>query len=180
MRRAKSDGIDAELLLRTLLAWLRGEPRVCSMAPVPDEADEDARRAVRERAELVAERVSLVKLALARSWRRSGPATTTRSCESRRRRLDELRTASDQPLPKHARAKIIRLLTRLELVLAQIAELDELRDAVLEDQAPDAAGQMIQQLAGCAASGCRARPYWSEKRSSGASRTARRSVPTRA
>ena len=26
MRRAKSDGIDAELLLRTLLAWLRGEP----------------------------------------------------------------------------------------------------------------------------------------------------------
>ena len=34
MRRAKSDGIDAELLLRTLLAWLRGEPRVCSMVPI--------------------------------------------------------------------------------------------------------------------------------------------------
>jgi transposase len=49
MRRAKSDGIDSELLLRTLLAWLRGEPRVCSMVPVPDEADEDARRCVRER-----------------------------------------------------------------------------------------------------------------------------------
>ena len=39
-RRAKSDGIDAELLLRTLLAWLRGEPRVCSMVPIPTEADE--------------------------------------------------------------------------------------------------------------------------------------------
>ena len=49
MRRAKSDGIDAELLLRTLLAWLRGEPRVCSMVPIPDQTDEDARRAVRER-----------------------------------------------------------------------------------------------------------------------------------
>ena len=59
-RRAKSDGIDAELLLRTLLAWLRGEPRVCSMVPIPAEADEDARRRVRERAELVAERVGLV------------------------------------------------------------------------------------------------------------------------
>jgi hypothetical protein len=34
--------VDAELLLRTLLAWLRGEPRVCSMVPIPDEADEDA------------------------------------------------------------------------------------------------------------------------------------------
>ncbi len=31
MRRAKSDRIDADMLLRTLLAWLRGEPRVCSM-----------------------------------------------------------------------------------------------------------------------------------------------------
>src|SRR6201997_120089 len=60
MRRAKSDGIDAELLLRTLLAWLRGEPRVCSMVPIPDEADEDARRCVRERSELVSERVGLV------------------------------------------------------------------------------------------------------------------------
>jgi transposase len=43
-RRAKSDTIDAELLLRTLLAWLRGEPRVCSMVPVPDEDQENARR----------------------------------------------------------------------------------------------------------------------------------------
>jgi len=59
-RRAKSDGIDSELLLRTLLAWLRGEPRVCSMVPVPDEADEDARRCVRERTELISERVGLI------------------------------------------------------------------------------------------------------------------------
>jgi transposase len=59
LRRAKSDGIDAELLLRTLLAWLRGEPRVCSMAPIPDEADEDARRSVRERTELLSDRVGL-------------------------------------------------------------------------------------------------------------------------
>ena len=147
MRRAKSDGIDAELLLRTLLAWLRGEPRVCSMAPVPDEADEDARRAVRERAELIAERVSLVNRVGA-ILATLGAGDYNPLLQTRRRRLDELRTASDQPLPAHARAKIIRLLTRLELVLAQIAELDELRDAVLEDRAPDAAGQMIQQLAG--------------------------------
>ena len=52
LRRAKSDGIDVELLLRTLLAWLRGEPRVCSMVPIPDPVDEDARRFVRERQEL--------------------------------------------------------------------------------------------------------------------------------
>ena len=28
--------------------WLRGEPRVCSMVPIPDETDEDERRRVRE------------------------------------------------------------------------------------------------------------------------------------
>ena len=34
LRRAKSDGIDAEQPLRTLLAWLRGKPRVCLMVPI--------------------------------------------------------------------------------------------------------------------------------------------------
>src|ERR1700751_4423664 len=43
-RRAKTDIIDVEMSLRTLMAWLRGEPRVCSMVPVPSEADEEARR----------------------------------------------------------------------------------------------------------------------------------------
>jgi transposase len=30
-RRAKTDAIDGEALLRTLMAFERGEPRVCSM-----------------------------------------------------------------------------------------------------------------------------------------------------
>jgi transposase len=33
-RRAKTDAIDGETLLRTLLAWKRGEPRVCEMVGV--------------------------------------------------------------------------------------------------------------------------------------------------
>jgi transposase len=59
-RRAKTDMIDVEMLLRTLLAWLRGEPRVCSMVPIPSEADEEARRAHREREDLTGSRRSLV------------------------------------------------------------------------------------------------------------------------
>jgi len=40
-RRAKTDAIDGETLLRTLLAWKRGEPRVCAMVvpPTPEEED---------------------------------------------------------------------------------------------------------------------------------------------
>jgi transposase len=60
MRRVKSDSTDADMLLRTLLAWLRGEPRVCSMVPIPDEATEDARRPMREREELIRMRVATV------------------------------------------------------------------------------------------------------------------------
>src|ERR1039457_4626788 len=38
-RRAKTDKIDGETLVRTLLAYKRGEPRVCSMvkAPTPEQ-----------------------------------------------------------------------------------------------------------------------------------------------
>src|SRR5271170_3555566 len=122
MRRAKSDGIDAELLLRTLLAWLRGEPRVCSMVPVPAEEEEDARRPSREREELIRERVSLTN--------RIGAVLTTLGVKGfqplrrdRRARLEALRTPFDQPLPGHAKAKIIRSIDRLELVLSQIAAL---------------------------------------------------------
>lgn len=145
MRRAKSDGIDAELLLRTLLAWLRGEPRVCSMVPIPDEADEDARRRVRERAELVSERVRLAN--------RIGAVLATLGVDdynpllqSRRRRLVDLRTGLGEPIPPNARAKIERLLSRLELVLTQIAELERDRDAVATATAPNETGKMIQQL----------------------------------
>ena len=42
----------------------RGEPRVCSMVPVPDEADEDSRRCIRERTETTLERGSAVSSAL--------------------------------------------------------------------------------------------------------------------
>lgn len=145
MRRAKSDGIDAELLLRTLLARLRGEPRVCSMVPIPDEADEDARRCVCERTELVSERVALAN--------RIGAVLATLGIDgynpllqSRRRRLADLRTGLGEPIPPNALAKIERLLSRLELVLAQIADLERDRDAVGESAAPSEAGKMIQQL----------------------------------
>src|SRR3712207_9080256 len=45
-------------LLRTLLAWERGEPRVCAMVvpPSPDE-EEDERRLSRERETLIQERI---------------------------------------------------------------------------------------------------------------------------
>src|SRR5918993_3139766 len=56
-RRAKTDRIDGEALVRTLLASKRGEPRVCAMVKAPTPQEEDRRRISRERATLTAERV---------------------------------------------------------------------------------------------------------------------------
>jgi transposase len=56
-RRAKIDRIDGETLVRTLMAFKRGEPRVCSMARAPTPQEEDRRRVCRERRILVGERV---------------------------------------------------------------------------------------------------------------------------
>lgn len=59
-RRAKTDKIDGETLVRTLLAYKRAEPQVCSMVKAPSPEEEDRRRICRERSTLVAERVEHV------------------------------------------------------------------------------------------------------------------------
>ena len=59
-RRPKTDRLDAELLKRAFLGWLRGEPNHCSMAAVPTLEQEDAKRPNREREVLVGERTRIV------------------------------------------------------------------------------------------------------------------------
>lgn len=146
-RRAKSDAIDVELLLRTVLAWLRGEPRVCSMVPIPEERDEDARRPVRERDDLIAERIALTN--------RIGAILLTVGVEGynplrrdRRTRLEELRTPLGEAVPPQARAQIERQLERLELVMTQIATLERERDAAIQAENQGPAEAMIALLAG--------------------------------
>src|SRR6201997_3531539 len=59
-RRAKTDRLDGETLLRTLLAYKRGEVRVCAMVVAPSPEEEDRRRLCRERRSLIAERIEHV------------------------------------------------------------------------------------------------------------------------
>ena len=57
-RRVKTDRIDGERMLRTLMAYLRGEPRVVRIVRAPSAEQEDARRASRERDRLVKEQTA--------------------------------------------------------------------------------------------------------------------------
>src|SRR6476659_460624 len=56
-RRVKTDKVDVGRLLRSLLAYLRGEPKVWSVVRVPSVTEEDDRRLHRERDRLINERV---------------------------------------------------------------------------------------------------------------------------
>ena len=55
-RRVKTDRIDAQALLRTLMAHRRGESRVWSVVQPPTPEDEDRKRPHRERQNLLKER----------------------------------------------------------------------------------------------------------------------------
>ncbi len=139
-RRAKTDRIDAEGLLRTLMAFARGERQVCAMVRPPTPEAEDARRLTREREALLAERIrhtNRIKGLLATQ----GVFGFEPTWQARRVRLEDLRTSQGTVLPPRLKAEVLRQIERLELVLRQIAEVEAARDAVLaaERQAAAAA-----------------------------------------
>ena len=131
-RRAKTDRIDGETLLRALLAHKRGEPRVCSMVRAPTPEDEDRRRICRERKVLIMERVQHVNRikGLLFSQGASGYGRPLR--RDRRARLDALQTGDGRRLPQHLKAQVCRELDRLELLLEQIKAVEAERDALLD------------------------------------------------
>ena len=113
--------------------------------PIPSEADEEARRAYREREDLTGERRSIVN--------KIGGILATLGVKgfkalrrNRRQQLTSLRQPDGDPVPQMARARIERLLDRLELVLKLIEQIEAVRDAVLKNMRADKAEQMIRSL----------------------------------
>src|SRR6202140_1039774 len=129
-RRAKTDKIDVEALLRALLAFKRGEPRVCAMVVAPSPEQEDRRRLCRERQTLIAERIIHVNrikgLLFAQGIFDYAPLR-----RDRRKRLEGLRTGDRRPLPVHLKTQISRELDRLELLLDQIRKVEAEQEALL-------------------------------------------------
>jgi transposase len=145
-RRAKTDRLDAELLKRACLGWLRGERDHCRMAAVPTLEAEDARRPSRERESLVGERTRIVnrmKATLARLGIRGFKPASRQAPEL----LEALGTPEGVPLPPNTRAELRRDMARLRFVLDQIEEIEATRLHRLDQAPQERSHAMIRLLA---------------------------------
>ena len=147
-RRAKTDRIDGELLLRTLMSHCRGEPRVVRIVQVPTPEQEDARRMTRERDRLIKEQT-------AHTNRIKGLLRLQGMAAGNPRRRDWLtwlkaqRDRNGDPLGPHLVAELAREHARLTLVGEQLRELSQAtEDAPLSAAAAEMARRsaVLQRL----------------------------------
>ena len=139
-RRAKTDRIDGELLLRTLMAHLRGEPRVVRIVRIPSVEQEDARRASRERDQLVKEQTAHTNRIKA-LLRLLGMAVGNPRRGDWLGWLEQQRDRQQHPMPPHLLAEVKREHARLMLVREQLAALE----AVQAAQAPAVPAPMAER-----------------------------------
>jgi transposase len=146
-RRVKTDRIDLDMLLRTLLAWLRGEPRVCSMVRIPSVTEEDMRRPERERERLVSERIALENR-IENLLCLHGIVGFKPRLKKATERLDELRCYDGGELPPDAMDELKRIMLRHHVLSDQLKEIETARAQVATAAEPDRTVQQIQMLAG--------------------------------
>jgi transposase len=144
-RRAKTDRLDTEMLMRALLGWLRGEPGHCRMVAIPTVGQEDGRRPGREREGLIAERTRVtntIKAELA-LWGIQGFKPGLKKAAEH---LEVLRTVEGEPLPPNALARLHRLLKRRALISDQIKAI-ELAAAQAVERDPTGPNALVLLLA---------------------------------
>ncbi len=126
-RRVKTDRIDVESILHTLIAWCRGERHVCSMVVIPSVAEEDLRRSHRERDRLVRERTAHINRIKGLLF---GQGIRGINVKARYKTLvpAKLVTGDGRPLPERLGREITREIERLAQLQAQIVEIEHERD----------------------------------------------------
>jgi transposase len=121
-RRSKTDRIDGEKMLGTLMAYCRGEPRVVRIVRVPSAEQEDARRDTREDERLTKEQgahINRIKSLL----RLHGMAVGNPRRRDWLSWLAQQRDWQGQGVPPRLLAEIEREHARLMLVGEQLAQL---------------------------------------------------------
>jgi len=127
-KKAKTDRLDLGKLLRTLIRWHEGEPKVWSVVQVPSAKDEDDRQLHRELQSLKKEQTRHVN-------RIKGLLVSQGVKLAMRKNFVEMlkrcRLWDGSPLPEHLVGRLEREYQRLEIVRQQILQLEaERREAL--------------------------------------------------
>jgi transposase len=145
-RRAKTDRIDLERMMRALLDLLRGEPQACRVVHVPSVEDEDRKRRSRARERLLKERTAhtnRIKGLLHGQGIRDAFPLKPGFVKS----LESVRTGDGRLLPSGLKQEIVYEHERLSLVNKQLALLEASSKAERRTAAPGSAEARIVQLA---------------------------------
>ena len=145
-RRAKTDRVDAEMLLRVFLGWLRGERGHCSMVAVPTIEAEDARRPGREREALVGERTRIINRMKA-DMARLGVHGFKPHLRSAPKKLSVVQTPEGMAIPPNTKAELARDMARLAMLREQIAAIEKARLERIENAPDKGPHAMIRLLA---------------------------------
>ncbi len=144
-RRAKTDRLDIGLLKRSLLGWLRGEKKHCSMAAIPTLEEEDAKRPNREHEHLVGRRTSVINRMKA-AFVRLGIRGFNPKLRKAPERLETLRTPEGCPIPPKTLAELQREMAQLRFINEQIKRIEKARLEQLEQAPQQSSNAMVLQL----------------------------------
>jgi transposase len=138
-RRAKTDRLDAQGLLRVLAATFTGDHDACRVVNVPTVKEEDAKRPHREREHLVQERIRIEnRIAALLATQGIPKRPSLRSWEAD---LEAMRSGDGQPIPPCLKAELNRLRRRLSMTLELIREVEAEREQALKT--PKDAGDLM-------------------------------------
>ena len=143
-RRAKSDGLDVEGLLKLLCRHTMGERKVWSVVRVPPVQIEDARQVHRELAVLTEERTRIrnrIRGLLAVH------GVAVQRWSKVREELATIRLWDGSELGTQLRRRLERELERMEVVQRQIGEIEQQMKTELKERAADSGIAMMQRLA---------------------------------
>jgi transposase len=144
-RRAKTDRLDIGLLKRSLLGWLRGEKKHCSMAAIPTLEEEDAKRPTREREQLVGKRTGIVNRMKA-TFVRLGIRGFNPKLRKAPEQLMALRTPEGCPIPSNTLAELRREMAHLRFIDEQIKQIEEARLEQLQQAPQQPSNARVLQL----------------------------------
>ena len=134
-RRVKTDGVDADGLVRRLVRFDEGERKVWSVVRVPSTEEEDARHLHRQLGSLRQEKTRLVN--------RIKGLLASQGLDGRPQRkdfaawLEQARLWDGSALPEGLRSRVLVEFERLEFLRSQMCELERARKQLLkESEAP--------------------------------------------